>query len=139
MRSNKIFAFLLLIISHTVLANNLYHIIDRNDWNHTSSKQEYKPNSLSKDGFIHLSSKEQVAETADIFFKGKHKLLLLEFNIPSNDRKLKWESAIGGVNSRKKLFPHYYAPLPLSYLARVYIFEPNHDGHFSFPTKILKR
>ena len=122
-----------------MLADNLYHIIDRNDWNHTSRKQEYNPNSLSKDGFIHLSSKEQVTETADIFFKGKHKLLLLEFDIPSNDQKLKWEPAAGGINSRKQLFPHYYAPLPLSYVTQVYIFESNHEGHFSFPTKRLKK
>lgn len=139
MKVNKIVTFLLFIASHTAFAESLYHIIDKNDWAHVSTEREYKPASLAKDGFIHLSSKKQVVETAEIFFKGKHNLLLLKVDIPSNNRKLKWESALGGTSTRKQLFPHYYAPLPLNYVTAVYRFEPNRNGTFSLPANAVEK
>lgn len=139
MSLNKILSFLFFLISHAVFAENLYHIVDRNDWEQISDHQEYRPNSLLKDGFIHLSTKGQVLETAGIFFKGKHNLLLLELDIPSNDKNLKWESPVFGAQSRKELFPHYYGGLPLTYVMKVYIFEPNQDSSFSFPMATLEK
>lgn len=62
------------------------------------------------DGFIHFSTAEQVAETAARHFAGARDLVLLAVDVNAlTARGLKWEPSRGGA-----LFPHLYAPLPVS-------------------------
>jgi uncharacterized protein (DUF952 family) len=60
-----------------------------------------------RDGFIHFSTAEQLAETARKHFSGQHDLLLLTVDAEQVD--LRWEPSRGG-----QLFPHLYGVLPLS-------------------------
>ena len=53
-----------------------------------------------RDGFIHFSSAEQVAETAAKHFAGARDLMLLRVNAASLGERLKWEPSRGGA-----LFP----------------------------------
>jgi uncharacterized protein (DUF952 family) len=111
----------------------LYHIVSSEDWR--KAKEQYRPLSLETEGFIHLSTREQVLETADIFFKGQHGLLLLELDLKAEDPALRWEPAVG-LGHRPGQFPHYYAPLPIGAVKRVYPFEPGEEGTFEFPAKL---
>ena len=61
-----------------------------------------------RDGFIHFSSAEQVAETAAKHFAGARDLMLLRVNAASLGELLKWEPSRGGA-----LFPHLYGDLDL--------------------------
>lgn len=60
-----------------------------------------------RDGFIHLSTRSQLAETARRYFAGQHDLVVVAFDAAALGDRLKWEPSRGGA-----LFPHLYAPLP---------------------------
>ncbi|MDE2561230.1 MAG: DUF952 domain-containing protein [Sphingomonadales bacterium] len=61
------------------------------------------------DGFIHLSSEDQLAGTIDKHFAGRDDLHLVAVDLTVLGRAVKWEVSRGGA-----LFPHIYADLPLS-------------------------
>ena len=74
-----------------------------------------------EDGFIHLSTKEQVAETLSLHFNGVEDLVIAEVNIDLCKNDIKWETSRNG-----KEFPHLYAALPQS--AIIHIFDVIYDG-----------
>ena len=61
------------------------------------------------DGFIHFSAAGQVAETAARHFAGQSDLMLVAIDPATLGAALKWERSRGGA-----LFPHLFAPLPVS-------------------------
>ncbi len=61
------------------------------------------------DGYIHLSSSEQLEETLAKHFAGQDNLVIAEIDLSQFGDELRWEVSRGGA-----LFPHLYAPLPLS-------------------------
>lgn len=61
------------------------------------------------DGYIHFSTAEQVGETLAKHFTGQRDLLLVSVATEPFGDALKWEVSRGGA-----LFPHLYAPLPVS-------------------------
>jgi uncharacterized protein (DUF952 family) len=61
------------------------------------------------DGYIHFSTAEQVAETAAKWFAGRDDLMLVAIDADALGAALRFEPSRGGA-----LFPHLYAPLPLS-------------------------
>ena len=63
----------------------------------------------ARDGFIHFSTAAQVAETAAKHFVDASDLVLVAVDAGALGPPLKWEPSRGG-----DLFPHLYAPLPLS-------------------------
>lgn len=60
----------------------------------------------ARDGFIHLSTGEQLAGTAAKYFSNVPDLLLVAFPADRLGKDLRWEPSRGGA-----LFPHLYAPL----------------------------
>ncbi len=61
------------------------------------------------DGYIHLSTAEQLEDTLAKHFAGQCGLIIAEIDLSGFGDALKWEVSRGGA-----LFPHLYAPLPLS-------------------------
>lgn len=61
------------------------------------------------DGYIHLSTAVQVAETVDKHFAGQSGLQIVAVDLGALGDAVKWEPSRGG-----QLFPHVYADLPLS-------------------------
>lgn len=61
------------------------------------------------DGFVHLSTAEQTAETAAKHFAGEDGLMLLAVETDHLGDALRWEPSRGGA-----LFPHLYRDLRLS-------------------------
>ena len=61
------------------------------------------------DGFIHFSTAEQAPETAAKWFAGRDDLTLAAIDAEALGKDLRWEPSRGGA-----LFPHLYAPLPMS-------------------------
>ena len=61
-----------------------------------------------EDGYVHLSTAEQVGETAEKYFSGRGGVRLVRFPV---DRlpPLTWETSRGG-----QLFPHLYGRLQIS-------------------------
>jgi uncharacterized protein (DUF952 family) len=61
------------------------------------------------DGYIHMSTADQLEETLAKHFAGQSGLTIAEIELSPFGDTLKWEVSRGGA-----LFPHLYAPLPMS-------------------------
>jgi len=66
-----------------------------------------------RDGYIHLSSQSQIAETLALHFTSQPDVLLIE--VDSAHLEIKWEPSRGG-----QLFPHLYASLPMQAVSAVW-------------------
>jgi len=80
------------------------------------------------DGFIHFSSAAQLHETAARHFAGQPDLLLVAVDGALLGADLVYEASRGGA-----LFPHLYAPLPLSAVLYEKSLPLLADGTHQFP------
>ncbi|MCP8938106.1 DUF952 domain-containing protein [Alsobacter sp. SYSU M60028] len=80
------------------------------------------------DGYIHFSTAAQARETAAKHFAGQRDLVLVAVEAEALDEALKWEPSRGGA-----LFPHLYAPLPVSAARWVRPLPLGSDGAHRFP------
>ena len=81
-----------------------------------------------QDGYVHLSTQAQVVETAAKHFAGQDDLVLAMVDLAGFGDALKWEESRGG-----QLFPHLYAPLPLSAVAKHVTLRLDSAGRHQFP------
>ena len=80
------------------------------------------------DGFIHLSTIEQLAVTVEKHFAGQQNLYLAQVDLAALGDAIRWEE------SREwALFPHIYAPLPLSAVLSHGPLVRLADGGFDLP------
>ncbi len=61
------------------------------------------------DGYVHLSTADQLAETLDKHFAGQSGLVVATVDLTQLGDTVRWEVSRGGA-----LFPHVYGPLPLA-------------------------
>jgi uncharacterized protein (DUF952 family) len=80
------------------------------------------------DGYIHLSTCEQLTETVDKHFAGQTGLHVAAVDLGSFGASLKWEASRGG-----QLFPHLYGPLLLETVFAYGPLERNDDGSVRLP------
>ena len=107
----------------------IFHITPQTTWEQTVLNGSYLPDSLAAEGFVHCSTREQVLETGNRFYHGQPGLVLLEIDPACLDACVKFENLEGGTT----LFPHIYGALNLNAVVRVFPFEPQESGNFSFP------
>jgi uncharacterized protein (DUF952 family) len=80
------------------------------------------------DGYIHLSTCDQLTETVDKHFAGQDDLHVAAVDLGSFGGSLKWEESRGGA-----LFPHLYGPLLLETVIAYGPLERNDDGSVRLP------
>ena len=80
------------------------------------------------DGFIHLSTAEQLTATVDKHFAGQEGLWVLEVDLAALGAVVKWEPSRGGA-----LFPHAYAMLPLGAVVARGLLERDGEGAVRLP------
>ena len=80
------------------------------------------------DGYIHLSSAGQAAETAAKHFAGQDDLLLIAVDAGRLGEDLKWEPSRGGA-----LFPHLYGSLAINAVLSAEPLPLGPDGAHVFP------
>jgi uncharacterized protein (DUF952 family) len=72
------------------------------------------------DGYIHLSTDDQVIGTLERHFAGQTDLVLAEIDLSMLGDTVKWETSRGGA-----LFPHVYGAIPLAAVNVAHpLFEP---------------
>lgn len=76
-----------------------------------------------RDGFIHLSLREQLPDTLAKHFRGQDDLVSIQFEAHQLGESLRWESSCGGDE-----FPHLYASLPTSKAVAVHALRQDVDG-----------
>lgn len=80
------------------------------------------------DGYIHMSTAEQLTETVDKHFAGQDDLHIAAIDLGSFGASLKWEESRGG-----QLFPHLYGPLPLDTVLGYGALKRAEDGTVRLP------
>lgn len=108
----------------------IYHITEAAAWEAAQQAGHYRGDTLGTEGFIHFSTEQQVARTANRFYQGRQGLVVLEVAPDRTDAPLKFENLEGG----SELFPHLYGPLPVTAVVRAIPFPPDAHGGFSFPS-----
>jgi uncharacterized protein (DUF952 family) len=81
-----------------------------------------------RDGFIHLSTADQLAGTIDKHFVGRDDLHLAAVDLGAFGNSLRWEPSRGGVD-----FPHLYGPLLLETVVAYSPLERMPDGGIRLP------
>ena len=83
-----------------------YKLVDRAEWE--ASADPYAGSAVDRaDGYIHLSTSGQLAETAARHYRGRAGLVLATVDLSGLGETLKWEASRGG-----ELFPHIHGALP---------------------------
>lgn len=81
------------------------------------------------DGYIHLSTAQQLDETVTKHFAGQQGLQIAAVDLASLGDAVKWERSRGG-----ELFPHVYGALPLSAITAHSPLTQGADGEVNLPT-----
>jgi len=84
-----------------------------------------------RDGFIHLSRRDQLAGTLAKHFAGQQDLILLAVDAEVLGEGLRWEVSRGG-----ELFPHLYGPLDLAHVLWFEALPLGDDGRHSLPAGV---
>ena len=108
----------------------IVHITHRDDWTTALSSGEYRPGSLSKEGFIHCSKPDQVVRVAGTFYASQHGLVLLVIDPKLLHVEVRLEPSADGP---AELFPHIYGALNLDAVTQVLDFNPGPDGQYVLP------
>jgi uncharacterized protein (DUF952 family) len=96
--------------AENLVVTTIYKICERAAWHAAEQSGVYHGSVAdTRDGFIHFSTAEQLAETAAKHFAQRRDLLLVAVDGDALGAALKWEPSRGGA-----LFPHLYAVLPLA-------------------------
>ena len=118
----------------------ILHITTQKDWEKAQTEGEYTASSLKLDGFIHCSTIKQTVDTANIFFKGQHGLVLLCIDENKLKPECKYEDPSGGGKHDPNvgnLFPHIYGSINISAVIKVVDFPTNENGLFALPSEIM--
>ncbi len=117
----------------------ILHITTKKEWEKALLTGEYTSPSLKTEGFIHCSTIKQTTDTANIFFKGQHGLILLCIDENKLESPCKYEDPSGGGKhdpSVGNLFPHIYGPINISAIIKTADFPVNEAGLFVLPQSI---
>ena len=114
--------------------SRIYHIATRSDWARAQRDGEYTTSTIGKsladEGFIHASQATQVADVANMFYRGvPGELVLLVIDPEGVRAPIRYEQVPGAEDP----FPHIYGPLNPDAVVEARPFSPSPDGTFIFP------
>jgi len=107
----------------------IYKICPASAWREAERQGVFRgsPDDI-RDGFIHLSTAPQVAETARKHFFGQIGLFLIAVDADVLGKALRWERS-----RNNELFPHLYDDLDLGAVIRVHGLHTRADGSHDIP------
>lgn len=109
----------------------VYKLLTEEEWQ-AAETAGHAASALDRaDGYVHLSTGKQLAETARRHFSGRGRIRLLAFDSGAL-APLRWEPSRGG-----DLFPHLYGPLEIGKAQASWWLEPGADGVPPLPEDLL--
>ena len=93
----------------------IYHVTTKLQWQQALEKGFFEEPSLHTEGFIHNSTKEQVAGVLGRYYKNKTDLVLLHINEDKLTAVLKYELA----PSINEMFPHIFGVINIDAIVKI--------------------
>jgi len=112
----------------------VYKMLTEEQWHVLESTGTFTGSPVDlKDGYIHLSAKDTVEKTTELYYKGVNVVALLQVKYESIKGETKWEFSA----SRNKHFPHLFRDLNKSDIGEVIMLKRSETGdkQFVFPFK----
>ena len=106
----------------------IYKLADRAEWEQARVAGVYEGSAVDHaDGYIHMSTADQLTETARRHYAGRAGLVLAAIDAKALGGALQWEASRGG-----DLFPHLYGSLPLTAVTVERALSVSDDGVMVF-------
>jgi uncharacterized protein (DUF952 family) len=107
----------------------IFKICRASEWAEAERSGTFRGSAVDlRDGYIHFSTAEQVADTAARHFAGMTGLKLVAVDADSLGRALMWEPSRGGA-----LFPHLYGELAVGNALWIRDLPLDASGRHAFP------
>jgi uncharacterized protein (DUF952 family) len=108
----------------------LVHLCGAEEWRSAQANGELRPGSLASNGFVHLSTPEQVHLPANRLYAGRTDLVLLRIDPARLSSPVRWEPGVP-TDPAAMVFPHLYGPLPVTAVISITSYRPGADGRFA--------
>lgn len=117
-------------------ASTVFHLMPRATWLAWPTHQPYVPASMASEGFIHASTHEQLAASAQRYYAGQDVVAL---QVRTAGLDVRFEPAVPPPNASEAsarprtpgLFPHIYEAIPPTAIERVVPLQQGADGSFN--------
>jgi uncharacterized protein (DUF952 family) len=106
----------------------IFKIVPRVEWENVTDAYHGSAHDQA-DGFLHFSTRPQLAETLRRYYAGQTDLTLVAVDGDTLGAALKWEHS----PSRGEDFPHLFAALPRTAVLWTAPLSRKPDGHFLLP------
>ena len=106
----------------------VFHIVPEAEWASAVAAGVYAPASLGAEGFVHFSYANQVAATANRYYRDRDGLQVVEVDLTGVPGEVKVEPS----PSTGELFPHLYGPLPTAHALAVHPLRRDAEGAYVF-------
>ena len=108
----------------------IFHVATKADWERALASDHYIPSGFEKEGFVHCSTRDQVLDVANRYYRGREDLVLLAIEPRRLDHFVRYEN----LEAKAPLYPHIYGPVNLEAIDHAFEFQPDEDGCFSMPS-----
>jgi len=106
----------------------LFHLVEPAEWSAASAVGVYRPASLSAEGFVHFSFADQVSGTANLLYRDRAQLVVVEIESDLVDAELRIEDS----SSSGTEFPHVYGPIPTAAMVALHPLHRDASGDWEF-------
>lgn len=106
-----------------------YKVLTADEWAALSAGAFEGSPTDKTDGFIHLSTAEQLTETVDRHFSGQEGLVIAAIDLAALGDRVRWEPSRNG-----QLFPHVYGHLTPQAVIASCALERHPNGGVRVPT-----
>ena len=120
----------------------IYHITTRDEWQQALERGIYIVPSLDQQGFIHASTREQVAKVGNALYRTVPNCVLLAIDENRLPAPPLWEPPDHPDPNNppptgdQELFPHIYGPIPVGAVVKITDFIVGMDGMYHFPAEM---
>lgn len=105
----------------------IYKILRQSEWAELERDGRFGGSEHDKrDGFIHMSTKDQLQGTLDKHYTDGDVVILAAVRVEAVSDPIKWEVSRGGAE-----FPHIYGELSLSAVQQHWDLSPDPEGRYA--------